>query len=844
MVNQNIQSPIVIPGPGHVTRRNGDLRAGEYKKLVNCEIKDGRIVNRRNIRTKQVTAETDTERTLGRPIGFWNDWTIYSVLDSISYPALNFSAVNDDLSQTVEGYDPSTGIGIIPGVDVGEFVSGVFEKHNEVGAFQYNNKFHILYWGLEENTLSVSYGLVSFDDSVVRDSPDFSLSDIHTVYDRIISSTFYDVNYSRQSFKNFFLYKERLWVVTEGALYFSASTFPEDFTVLSGGGYFNFNDDKINYAFSCNDVIYIICDSGTYSLTYNVDPNEDSVVNKISNSVGGLYGCEFRGSPYLINNDGIFLIYNNYVDRVFSTDLDLGLNNYTYQTLNSYIDYLVINKAYIVNIDNLDPPSETEYAYRINLCPNPDAGDGIGLPHTGSGVPNAWYKASTGDSAASVSIVSSDAHTGTYSLKWMSSGVIVGSLSNGVSLDAAHEALGTSFKIKVQQGKRYVVSFYAKTAVANVISHITVSKFNSAAVIQAAGITVAAGNNATAIGAAYQRYYAYFDIPADVSYISLATTFKKSSGNWALNDTVYLDSFLIEEVPTSQTTPDAFFMGDDAPVGVYTHAWIQTDRYTYQETYLSVEYYSFYHYYLTLFPQFNRDDEDVDGNNNDYNLFFLNMLDQTLHAVKYHPIYVTGSTYCEFPIGISSNYNVSNANLLMLFDYSDYVEIGGSGTPSALAYMEYELSTSLYDTVLQKTNLTSTHVYTTKKREPQILIEKNSICPDGNEYLMKKYRNLEIMAKFPKDKFELSVAYDNTAYGTAGQINDDEALLVSGEYRGHQPHRIGLNQRARELSLKFNTTAVLDAAPNDTIWDFLEISDLRLLWSYTNRAPINKSFTP
>lgn len=819
MVNQNIQSPIVIPGPGFVSRRSGDLRSGEYKKLVNAEIKDGRIVNRRNIRTKQVTAITDADITNKSPIGYWNDWTIYSNLNYIDYAEVIFTAFKDDLTDSILG---------VPGPNP----SAVgYSYKNEVGAFQYNNDFYILYWGWNPEYMKISYGLVNFDDSEFRTRPDFTTADTY-IQTEILSIPVDDPGFNLTSFKNQFIYKDRLWIATEGRLYFSKATDFLEWDVVDGGGYFGFEGEKVNYVFPCNNIIYVICDSAIYVVTYNVDPNEDSTVVKISDSTGGLHGCEFRGTPYLINNDGIFVIYNNYLERVFNTDLDLGLNNYPVQTITPFIDYLVINKCYLFNTESLSP---TGHSLRVNLFPIP-SGEGDG---SGSGT-----HVLVGGSASTVKDnENSNARTGSYSVRLLA--------TNGTSGTSEEVFVSSSNRIKVQPGKRYMVSFYAKTAIANVISHVNFWGYDAAGV--SIGLMAGSGNNATGVASSYgTRFYAWVTIPPDdiagaYRYINAMCGFKKSSGNWGSGpDYMYLDDFLFEEIATNVTTPAAFFYGSTVDTGDLEYGYLTSTAYTFSSQIVSIETNVPQKYELTLVNSFGRDLANTDGNVNEYNLFFLNMIEKSLHVVDYKPIYcsaiVTGSDYCGFANGISVNPNVSNSPLMMTFSANDYNGAGGSGEPTPVAAMEFELSNAIADKLLEKTNLTSTHVYTTKKRNPQILIEKNSICPDGNEYLIKKYRNFEVMAKFPKNDFEVLFAYDNAAYGTALEIIDDETLLVSGEYRGHQPHRIGLNQRARELSIKLRSE--FNSAPENADWDFLEISDMRLLWTYTNRAPLNRSFTP
>lgn len=127
--------------------------------------------------------------------------------------------------------------------------------------------------------------------------------------------------------------------------------------------------------------------------------------------------------------------------------------------------------------------------------------------------------------------------------------------------------------------------------------------------------------------------------------------------------------------------------------------------------------------------------------------------------------------------------------------------------------------------------------------------EFDQFCPDGNEHLVKKFRNLLIEGVFPggaaHNYFKTSIAYDNKAYKTPVVVEDNSNFTARPPY----PHRLGLNQRARAINIRlFNdnlSSRVPIAEYSNGLQRFL-VSDLRLLWSYTQRVMENaeQSKTP
>jgi hypothetical protein len=128
-----------------------------------------------------------------------------------------------------------------------------------------------------------------------------------------------------------------------------------------------------------------------------------------------------------------------------------------------------------------------------------------------------------------------------------------------------------------------------------------------------------------------------------------------------------------------------------------------------------------------------------------------------------------------------------------------------------------------------------------RRMKPNIQVEFSGFSPDGNEYFMKKFRSFMAMGNFAWWDFEVLFAFDNQDYSDAKAIDliaDLGGIDAAGMKRSPFPARVGLNQRARSISILLRTKNPRSPMPVDKqIYERVEFTDFRVLWSYTGRGP-------
>ncbi len=84
-------------------------------------------------------------------------------------------------------------------------------------------------------------------------------------------------------------------------------------------------------------------------------------------------------------------------------------------------------------------------------------------------------------------------------------------------------------------------------------------------------------------------------------------------------------------------------------------------------------------------------------------------------------------------------------------------------------------------------------------------------------------------------------APDNESWGTPIDLAD--VYTDMQDPKPHFPRRVGVNARARTMSICIDVTAIGAAIDTEypNIWNDFEISDMRMLWAYTQRGPHNKN---
>lgn len=344
MVNNNIQGAIPLAGQGYVAKNKGNWAQGQYKRLNNVEINDdGALVNRRNIK---LCANSAADNTVIAPlvnthgfIGFLRD---YAIVTSATEQKAYSKSFTDDLWAPTSL--PVTGVG------------GWAKLHN---CFQYNNRN---YWISSEwdPTADGGFGETKY---FVHDVLDNELNGLDTItYASLTHTNVFTYDNAFNMYVNAFMQGDRLWIVTAKRLYFSKATDPKTFTVPDGG-FFNFPDTDIKFAFALKDSIYILCDNSVFMLTYTDDPNTDAFVRKISDSVGGDWGCVHRDTPYFVNSTGLWSINGTYIEQAVGQIFERRGALYNPRVY-SFEDYLIITRTYRQNyaaFNTFDTPQQYYY---------------------------------------------------------------------------------------------------------------------------------------------------------------------------------------------------------------------------------------------------------------------------------------------------------------------------------------------------------------------------------------------------------------------------------------------------------------------------------------------------
>lgn len=362
MVQQVQDHPINFEGRGFTVQNSGDYRPGEFKRLHNMELLDGRITGRRDIFGLAPNSNALTESTKAKFIGSFNDFAVYSG-PNCQY-AVNFDGTMEPM------WNPNL---------LGSSSANYFERL--VGFFKYN---HVNYWinyFQRENTvdpLDSSVGLqLLFQPDTITDVPgDYTYGGMSDNGNQIeLFANEADANeaarYTSFQFRNAFMHRDRLWVVLKDRVHFSADFDPTLFEVSDGGGFLGLAPGtNINYAFGLGDEIYVLCDDSIYVFNYSIDPNDETDITseRITNDFGAQHGCAFRNVPYVINKEGIYQINNQYLTKLMDNKFDTGDNDYDLQKLTPFREYLIVSKSHLKQ----EFPMEGISAYKTNYARNPN----------------------------------------------------------------------------------------------------------------------------------------------------------------------------------------------------------------------------------------------------------------------------------------------------------------------------------------------------------------------------------------------------------------------------------------------------------------------------------------
>jgi hypothetical protein len=229
---------------------------------------------------------------------------------------------------------------------------------------------------------------------------------------------------------------------------------------------------------------------------------------------------------------------------------------------------------------------------------------------------------------------------------------------------------------------------------------------------------------------------------------------------------------------------------------------------------------------------------------------FCNLENNSLHAVSL-PNRLTTQTLAATDVvedvavfdvsGLVFSHTVLNdsnfSGLVAIFNGSDTAGAGHWNPALMIENKELTFEDFSYKDII-KSNAGADTTY-----RPKFIVEIEGYVPDGNRYMMKKFRSVEIQGIFPQDNsaqdFFVSFAPESKAYpvDVPGFIIDTPPAID----RPHYPHRIGVNVRGRFISLRIavGDTLLLPDVTNN--WKYFEISDIRFLWSYVGRGPIHSS---
>jgi hypothetical protein len=338
MVNQNIEGTVGLNGRGHTRKPSHGYTPGEYTRLVNAEIDaSGAIVNRRPIRV--CGFQYAANRRISNPCQF---------IGNIGQSMISVS--ND----SVWVHEPRNS-GVIKLWDVSVLGSTSSNYHMLKKVIRYNNKNHFLSIryannvdGLGSDAWYVASKYIDWpSDALNEQNPgtvswhqDTSHYTDQTLFSRI--STIADPK-APLVFKDAFIHKDRLWVVTEDELFFSKATDPLDFNVPEGG-FIKIPGVQINSVIANRDHIYVIGNGSIHVITYVTDPNVDSVVREITGALGGDSACLYEDSVYTVRDDSLYLVSPNSVTKIM--DLQIGLNAVPgeYTKIASFGNYIVFQR--------------------------------------------------------------------------------------------------------------------------------------------------------------------------------------------------------------------------------------------------------------------------------------------------------------------------------------------------------------------------------------------------------------------------------------------------------------------------------------------------------------------
>ena len=805
MVSEYVQGPVNLLGEGFVARQYGNYQPGQFKRLSNMEIKNDVLTSRRNVQS--VNPNNYSNYEYNKFLGSMGLYTLYNNALMLNDFCSTQVAVGPDGSSYEMWGQQMNDVPDMPPSEEGAFI--MFK-----GFFRYNYKN---YWITQEYWPSTGYDIVLYSSDIPADDnisyyingANHELDLTRTV---ILSFPVSSSDFANLEFRNFFLYKERLWIATSVGLYYSKATDPTVFLDSEGnGGFFKYPNDVVTWAMAVKDNVYVLCTSSVYAITYNLAPNEDAVQRPISEVVGGEMGCVHLDTPYFINNLGIFSVHGTNLEKVMDSRFDVG-EDYYRNHIYSFENYLVVNRYEHMVYSGEEDTAST---YK-NFWPNPRSnlfqGRQISLPYedwdrfwgwTGD-TPQGSYSAITTSSLVYSSTGTPKDAEGRAMYGMHSTNLGIVKIKNNNN-NTPFIRVSRTFPVSVIEGASNInLSFDAYRVSAKVLDRIQVRVLADNSLVSSRTVTMSDAPVGVARSVSIDASIPggttniKFEFIAHHGSVPLGTIFSDFG--------VAMNNFMLQDADNPDGLSE-FFAGDTEDEQYVDYEWSGTNYYS-----TSTKTVTPYTMPISEGPTFT---PYKAGNSLGYNTFFINTDNGSIHVFDFHdrddaPVV---DMYVNYNKDSSGNYNM----YFMTNKFEDQFYIGEP----------YVMSSSEDIHVVDKVKTSDGN---TIYRTPKIDVEIDSFVPDGNEHRIKKYRNLLIQGIFPTEGLNLQVAFNNKPYSDLMPL---EGRDPSPSHRPHYPHRVGLNQRGRSLSIRFSNTPVETSEKGKGVF---ELSDIRTLWSYSGRA--------
>lgn len=808
--------PVPLNGRGMVIHPNGGFLPGEFRKLLNCELIDEKIISRRPIHSILTGSMTPTTLKFKGVLG-------------------NTLIYNDELSAGQKAITPVLdgvpGVPRMSSIDLFDMsqINGLSAAQGSQPAlcfvFNYNNRN---YW-LVNQSLFDTVGMSSDSIAAVASNNFYLLkasedAGIAAVVDpRVVGynaelagkKSIIRFNYAssvdpgKVLFRNAFMFKDRLWVTLDSGIYFSKATDPETFSVPNGG-FFTFPNDNVNYTVALRDTIYVFCDTKIYSITYSTDPNTDATIRVLTDKLGGTHGVVYQDTVFFLSDLGIFSIVNNtYVSKLIDSE-EFGLTGSKGHTLEAFGDYIVLNKG-VQDVIDLTPYTTRYNKFRAGY------------------VTNATVPSNILSAGAFTTVALDNAAGAVTGLGLASTSAIK------VVNDAAHNIMGIvtntgvagNRMIQVNSGETYLFGAWVKNNVAAGGAYfITVRVYDSAGVLldqTSYPVTVSASG-------VWQQITAVHTIGNNQAngipdYVQILVDFQKGGlVNFTAGEGYWITLFSFE--PYRGATPYLFASNNDTAAKLYN---VNPNTIGPQRLYYNPI------SGVGCRGQFaNKYDASLDDVGLGVQTYFINMITKAVHGLT--PVNQGASQPWVRTLDmVTIQYtSVAYSGPLIMFSNTDLGVSTTAWEPNFML-MDKNRTTKLFgyrDTLYNLIGGSAEFSY-----RPNVAIELESFVPDGHEFLMKKFRSIMIMGRLPSNtKFQYSL--DDKAYSAQIAI-DDTRVTATGppvvSARPPFPKRIGLNGRGHSISFFIGVSPLL--LTGSVPWEFdFEITAMQVVWGYTGRG--------